>query len=230
MTSSGAADVLSFGDARVALDRASTPQRVADVLRDRVLEGQLPPGTQFAEQQLATALGISRNTLREAFQVLIAERLLVHEPHRGVFVRQLAPVDVADIYTVRRLLECAALEHPARASTGLAEMRLAVAAGRAAGRRRRWQDVGTADVRFHVAVTALAGSDRLDRTVRALFAELRLSFQLVPDPHALHAPFLARNAEILDLAERGQRRQASRAMRAYLNDAERQVLAAIGGP
>jgi DNA-binding GntR family transcriptional regulator len=230
MTSSSAAQVLSLGADRIALDRASTPQRVADLLRERVLEGQLPPGTQFAEQQLVDALGISRNTLREAFQVLIAERLLVHEPHRGVFVRRLSAVDVADIYAVRRLLECAALEHPAEASNGLAEMRLAVDAGRAAARRRRWQQVGTADVRFHVAVTALAGSDRLDRVVRGLFAELRLSFQLVPDPHALHAPFLARNAEILDLAERRQRRQASRAMRAYLDDAEQRVLAALDGP
>lgn len=215
-----------LGDTRQALARVSTAERVADLLRERIVAGELPSGTQFAEQELALALGVSRNTLREAFQMLIAERLLVHEPHRGVFVRRLELEDVRDIYTVRRLIECAALELPAEAR-GLAEMRAAVADGRSAARRRRWQEVGTADVRFHVAVTALAGSERLDWTVRGMFAELRLAFQLAPDAHALHAPFLERNAGILELAEAGRHRRASKAMRAYLDDAERQVLAAI---
>jgi len=210
------------------LDRPTTAQRVADVLRERIVRGELRSGTQFGEQQLTAALGVSRNTLREAFQILIGERLLVREPHRGVFVRRLDATDVRDIYNVRRLVECAALARPAE-PRGLVEMRAAVRQGRSAARRHDWYDVGTADVRFHVAVTALGGSGRLDRVMRALFAELRLAFQLVPDSHVLHKPFLPRNAEILDLAERCDYAQASERLRTYLDEAEAGIVAAVDG-
>jgi DNA-binding GntR family transcriptional regulator len=218
--------IARIGDARAALSRASTAQRVAAVLRERVLVGDLAPDTQLPEQQLAELLEVSRNTLREAFQVLIAQRLLVHVPHRGVFVRRLAADDVADIYRTRRVIECGALERPGL-TDAVADMRIAVTAGRAAARRRDWPAVGTADVRFHTAVTALAGSDRLDAMVRGLFAELRLAFQLVPDARALHRPYLARNAEILALVDEGSWLEASQEMARYLDDAETQVAAAV---
>ena len=60
------------------LGRASTAGRVADVLRTRITEGSLAPGTRLSEEDIGAALGVSRNTLREAFRLLGHERLLVH--------------------------------------------------------------------------------------------------------------------------------------------------------
>lgn len=214
-------------DGIAPLDRRTTPLRVAEMLREQILLGRLPSGTRCAEQQLSLALGVSRNTLREAFQVLVGERLLMHEPHRGVFVRRLGIDDVRDIYAFRRVVECAALAHPAQpaALEGLGE---AVRAGQAAAERSDWVQAGTEDVSFHLAVTAAAGSPRLDRAMRALFVELRLAFQLVPEPQTLHGPFLARNAEIAALAQAGEHAQASAALRDYLDDAEARIVAAVG--
>lgn len=226
MERSSRADLAGLGGAGVQLERPSTAQRVADILRERIIQGELPSGTQFAEQQLTVIFDVSRNTLREAFQILVGERLLVREPHRGVFVRRLAAADVRDIYTFRRLVECAALQHPAD-PRGICAMRVAVTEGQDAARRESWSEVGTADVRFHMAVTAVAGSDRLSHAMRGLFAELRLAFQLVPDPHELHGPFLARNAEIVTLAEEGNGHQASRLLRTYLDEAQARIVAAV---
>jgi DNA-binding GntR family transcriptional regulator len=210
------------------LDRPSTAQRVADALRERMWCGELQAGAQVGELQLTVALGVSRNTLREAFQILIGERLLTREPHRGVFVRRLTADDVRDVYAFRRLVECAAVGHPAQ-PRGLVEMRTALKEGQTAARRKAWHDVGTADVRFHMGVAALGGSARLDRVMRALFAELRLAFQLVPDPRALHEPFLSLNAEIYALAEQGDSSRASLRLRAYLDEAEAVIVAAVEG-
>ncbi len=208
------------------LDRPSTAERVADRLRESMVRGEIQPGWQMAEQQLTAALGVSRNTLREAFQILIGERLLTREPHRGVFVRRLVADDVRDIYAFRMLVESGALAHPVQLR-GLAEMRAAVTEGQSAARRRLWHDVGTADVRFHMGVTTLVGSARLDRVMRSVFAELRLAFQLGPDPRALHEPFLSLNADICALAERGDSAAASAQMRAYLVAAQEIIVAAV---
>ena len=208
------------------VERPTTGQRAADILRTRILQGELRAGTQFAEQRLAAILGVSRNTLREAFQILIGEHLVVHEPHRGVFVRRITAPEVSDIYAFRRLVECAALTKPL-GSDHLEQMRAAVHDGDAAAGQQAWDEVGTADLRFHLAVVAAAGSQRLDQAVRVLFAELRLAFQLVADPAVLHAPFLIRNAEILVVVQAGVHEQASTAMRSYLDAAEALIIANI---
>ncbi|MGA8519428.1 MAG: GntR family transcriptional regulator, partial [Pseudonocardiaceae bacterium] len=54
---------------RALLARTSTAERVADVLRTRIAEGLFPPGTRLAEDTIGSGLGVSRNTLREAFQL-----------------------------------------------------------------------------------------------------------------------------------------------------------------
>ncbi|MEV5744528.1 GntR family transcriptional regulator [Microbispora rosea] len=107
MTAADWAERLST--ARPLLDRASTAELVADVLRENVIDGSLPPGTRLSEETIGNLLGVSRNTLREAFRLLSYENLLVHELHRGVFVRKLAAADVADIYAMRRILETASV-------------------------------------------------------------------------------------------------------------------------
>ena len=67
--------------------------------------------------------------------------------------------------------------------------------------------------------------------MRALFAELRLAFQLVPEPGALHAPFVALNVEILELAEAGRaRRRRPRLLRSYLDRAEALIVATVEAP
>src|SRR6266508_3387473 len=101
---------------RAALDRGSTAERVAEVLRTRITEGVLAPGTRLSEEALTAALGVSRNTLRESFRLLGHEGLLVHELNRGVFVRLLNVDDVRDLYRIRRILEFAAVQSAAGAA------------------------------------------------------------------------------------------------------------------
>ena len=100
-----------LADDRALLGRTSTAERVSDILRSRIAEGFFPPGTRLSEDSIGGALGVSRNTLREAFRLLTHERLLVHELNRGVFVRVLTVEDVEDIYRTRRLVECAVVLH-----------------------------------------------------------------------------------------------------------------------
>src|SRR5919197_3921789 len=100
-----AEQLTGLADDRALLGRTSTAERVADILRGRIADGFFPPGTRLSEDSIGGALGVSRNTLREAFRLLTHERLLSHELNRGVFVRKLSVQDVVDLYRVRKIVE-----------------------------------------------------------------------------------------------------------------------------
>src|SRR5213594_1164280 len=91
------------------INRVSVADQVASILRRRILDGELLPGTALQEVPMATSLGVSRNTVREATRILSLEGLLKRSIHRGVAVSQLSLKDVEEIYHLRRMLEIPAV-------------------------------------------------------------------------------------------------------------------------
>ncbi|MEU9793619.1 GntR family transcriptional regulator [Streptomyces sparsogenes] len=211
---------------RALLGRTSTAERVADILRDRIAEGFFPPGTRLSEDSVKGALGVSRNTLREAFRLLTHERLLVHELNRGVFVRVVTVDDLIDIYRVRTLMECGAVRGLGEPPYPLEAVEAAVVAGERAAQAAAWQDLSTANIRFHQAIVALAGSPRADELMRGVLAELRLVFHVMADPRRFHAPYLVRNRQILEVLESGDAPEAERLLASYLEDSRLQLAGA----
>lgn len=220
---------------RDLVSRESTASRVADALRHRVIEGELVPGTRLSEEGICAALGVSRNTLREAFRLLSHERLLEHVFNRGVFVRSPTSEDVRELYRFRRILEGAAIRYAAMAAedtataiVDLSPLRDAVADGQRASDRADWFGVGTANIHFHQQLGALPGSARMDETMSHLLAELRLVFHAMADPHAFHAPYLPQNEHLLGLLEAGDYAAAEEYLMRYLDTAEGQLLERLG--
>ncbi|MFE0346652.1 GntR family transcriptional regulator [Streptomyces griseoluteus] len=213
-----------LADDRALLGRTSTAERVSDILRSRIAEGYFPPGTRLSEDSIGGALGVSRNTLREAFRLLTHERLLVHELNRGVFVRVLSVADVEDIYRTRALVECAVVRGLGEPPYALDRLAGAVAEGESAARESDWKSLGTANCHFHRELVALARSERTDELMRSVFAELRLAFHHVDHPRRLHEPYLARNRQILDALRAGDRAGAEELLSTYLADSLERVL------
>ncbi|KOG52761.1 GntR family transcriptional regulator [Streptomyces griseoflavus] len=217
------AEVSELAGDRVLLGRSSTAERVADILRDRITEGYFPPGARLSEESIGGALGVSRNTLREAFRLLTHERLLVHQLNRGVFVRIVTVADLDDIYRVRTLVECAAVRSLGEPPYPVGAMEAAVRAGETAFAERAWRDLGTANLRFHQAVVGLAGSPRMDELMRGVLAELRLVFHVMDDPRRFHAPYLTRNRQIIEALQAGEAAEAERLLESYLEDSRAQL-------
>jgi len=200
-------------------------ERMADVVRQKIVHGEFTPGQRLSEAALAESLGISRNTLREVFRLLTKEGLLRHEPNRGVAVAIPSIAAIIDIYRVRRLIECQALaqaypRHPARK-----HLRDAVETALRCREAADWQGVGTANMEFHMAIVELADSERLNVMFSHLLAELRLAFGLINDQEFLHAPYVDMNVNILELFEAGRLPDAAAALNDYLVHSERIVLA-----
>jgi DNA-binding GntR family transcriptional regulator len=207
---------------------AHTGAWVAAVLRARISAGQLPPGTKLSEQKLSEALGVSRNTLREAFTVLAGESVVQRIPNRGVYVAAPGAEDVREIYRVRRLIEPAAVlwgEMPDdtldRLDAIISQAREALAAGSIQG-------MADANQELHKALVSLSGSVSLDELMEKVLAEMRLVFHAMATTPDFHSHYVERNAALVAQIRSGQREEAAAELRRYLDAAEDELLAHIG--
>lgn len=92
------------------ITRAALHTQVADVLRERIVHGELPPGARLNEIELCDSMGISRTPLREAIKILEAENLVEIKPHRGAAVAQISLQTIAEIFELLAPLERLAME------------------------------------------------------------------------------------------------------------------------
>jgi DNA-binding GntR family transcriptional regulator len=80
-------------------------EEVAELLRQRIFNRELQPGSWIDELKLAEEYGISRTPLREALKVLAAEGLVTMKVRRGAYVTEVSEKDLADVYHLLSLLE-----------------------------------------------------------------------------------------------------------------------------
>jgi DNA-binding GntR family transcriptional regulator len=187
------------------LDRRSTPTIVAEAIRSQILEGRFEPGMQLTESQLATQLDVSRGPVREAFQRLVQEGLLVAEPHRGVFVPRLEADDVADVYVARAAIERSAARLLVRRGDPavLDELGALVTEMSRSAEGGSWSDIADADLRFHETLVAGARSPRLARMYDTLLVETRLCFRNLGDITADPDEVVAEHRALLDALRAG---------------------------
>src|ERR1700759_2247116 len=91
----------------------TTAERIARVLAERIVSGELTPGIPLRQDRVAAGFESSHVPAREAFQLLRAQGLLVSEPRRGMRVAPLDPSSMQEIVEIRAALETLALTHAA---------------------------------------------------------------------------------------------------------------------
>jgi DNA-binding GntR family transcriptional regulator len=213
--------------ARLRVAVPSVAARVAAELRSQLAEGVLVPGTRLTEAVVSEELGVSRNTVREAFAELASERLVIRHPNRGVFVARLGADDVRDVYKVRRAIEVSAIRgggSPER----IAAVRSAVEEGQRAAAANDSEGLGSANQHFHGAIVALAQSERLNTIMSQVLAEMRLFFHRATDDARFHRGYLEDNEKICAALEAGELEHASELLLAYLDRSERHQSAIHG--
>ncbi|MEV2278142.1 GntR family transcriptional regulator [Nocardiopsis sp. NPDC049922] len=180
--------------------RRSTAELIADQLRSAIMYGSLAPGDQLGEAELAGQLGVSRGPLREAMQRLVQEGLLRSERHRGLFVRELTPDDVRDVYVARLAVERAACELIMRGNRGEALARLTPALDRLAeaARSRDRTAMSDADQAFHQTLVSCSGNSRLERMAQTLLVETRMCLTVMQDVYPEPEEILDEHRRILD--------------------------------
>src|SRR6187200_37414 len=84
---------------------ATTPDLIAETLREEILRGAVAPGQALRQEELAERFGVSRLPVRDALLRLEAQGLVHVYPNRGAFVISLSADEVREIFEMRLLLE-----------------------------------------------------------------------------------------------------------------------------
>ena len=91
--------------------------RIAEILRDAILNGTLREGERIVERKVAAQFSTSLTAVREALIELESEGFVVKKPNSATYVTKISLESAERIFRVRRLLEVHALEEAARLAT-----------------------------------------------------------------------------------------------------------------
>lgn len=157
-------------------------EEVAELLRQRIFQRELEPGSWIDELSIAKAYGISRTPLREALKVLAAEGLVTMKVRRGAYVTEVSKTDLADVYHLLSLLEsdAAGVVATKATDTELAELQalhkqLEAAAKQGKGGAADTEAFFAINEQFHMRLLAIANNRWRDQMVADLRKVMKLN-------------------------------------------------------
>ena len=161
--------------AAVSLTPRALYEEVAELLRQRIFNRELAPGSWIDELKLAEEYGISRTPLREALKVLATEGLVTMKVRRGAYVTEVSERDLADVYHLLALLESDAAGVVATKASDVQLKELATLhkeLERSVGQREKFFELNEA---FHMRLLAIADNRWRDQMVADLRKVMKLN-------------------------------------------------------
>jgi DNA-binding GntR family transcriptional regulator len=145
-------------------------------LERRINSGEIAAGTKLNEVEVASALGVSRGPVREAFSALSQAGLVRVEKNRGVFVRQVSLEEANEFYEVRAALEGLIGKLAARriAIDEIEQLRAVVRRMHMTQKSRRADEYFVLNVEFHDLLARAARNNALLANYRGVVNQLDL--------------------------------------------------------
>ena len=144
-------------------------EQVRDAILDEIASGRLASGERVIQEQIAQALGVSRQPVQQALALLRNLGVLRDAPGRGLIVTPLDPDQVQHMYELRAVVEGLACRRAAEENAALAALEgpAVIEAGRKAAAGGSVAKMVAADMRFHEFVYGLSGNPFVASTMAA---------------------------------------------------------------
>ncbi|MEO6880787.1 MAG: GntR family transcriptional regulator [Mycobacteriaceae bacterium] len=163
--------------------------QVLSVLRQRIVNGDYPPGERLTEDRLAEDFGVSRNPVREALRVAEAEGFVIMVPRRGAVVASPDATTIADLFAMRERLETLAARLAAERATPscVAGLRDLLDDARIATDGLDLAKVSELNSAFHLRVIEISGNRWLASIASALYMHVQWVFRIGAAQRAPHS-------------------------------------------
>lgn len=206
-----------------SLDRSTLRERALAALRSAITSGRYRPGEHLGEVELATHLGVSRGTVREALRHLQQEGL-VTVGNRGMLrVNTVSPQEVRELFRVRAALEgLAVAEIIASPQRDAAVASLRTALAKLPDTPDDFAENLEADLGFHLLLCRLSGNTMLVESWRHLEGRIRVT---IMNGESTEAPTMMardRHAPIVEAIARGDVEAATTVVEQHMAAAARQ--------
>ena len=217
-----------FEDAAYPIDRGDLSDRVYQALRGEILSGKLVPGQRLALEEFAQRFGISITPIRDAIRLLAGDGLVELYPRRGAFVFQPSSSLVEELFQIREILECAAVDCIVeRGAETLPEIRALVeriASTRAGESHSDYLAYISLDERFHQLLIDSMGNRKLSEIYSGLrgHAVVTMAQYTAADHRA--SSTLQEHESIVAALEARDSEAAMAAVRAHLRNAKAETL------
>jgi DNA-binding GntR family transcriptional regulator len=212
-------------------------QRAYEHLVEAIADGALAPGQRIRQEELGRMLGVSRQPISHALQLLKQQRLVEANGRRGLIVSAIDSIRIGELYQVRTALDAMAArlaaERVADRVIDLAQRRAAQRALADGLRLRADAPVLAfirADVAFHTALYRLSGNRAIEDTVAAQWPHFKRSMGVVLDDPEQRPLVWAEHQEILRLVLAGDATGAETAARHHTDRAGAETARRLGGP
>ncbi|MFZ0240397.1 MAG: GntR family transcriptional regulator [Desulfobacterales bacterium] len=203
------------------IKKATLHIQIADALREMIMIGELKNGDKINENDLCTAMGISKTPLREALRVLSAENLISLVPNRGAYVTKPSTAEIKEMFAVMSVLEgvCARAAVAKMTPADFVHLEELHAELEEKFNCRDQEEYIRINNRYHSFVQELAGNRTLNQIVTGLRKKILLyRFQSL----SLPGRFEDSIQEHRELLEAFRNRSASKAEKIMKNHLHRQ--------
>jgi DNA-binding GntR family transcriptional regulator len=159
----------------VSLSPRALYEEVAELLRQRIFNRELEPGSWIDELKLAEEYGISRTPLREALKVLATEGLVTMKVRRGAYVTELSEKDLVDVFHMLALLESDAASAVASHASDGQLQELQSLHGQLEQASAKREEFFVLNERFHMRLLEIGDNRWRDQMVRDLRKVMKLN-------------------------------------------------------
>jgi DNA-binding GntR family transcriptional regulator len=188
-------------------------EQVYQRLLHAICDGDLVPGARLTQEELAAALGVSRQPVLQALRLLKKDGFVIDVGRRGLRVAPLEAQAIAQVYEVRAVLDGLAARRAALAKAQLDPT--LILAGRTAAAGPRIGPMIDADMQFHHMIYAASGNPLIAETANHHWPHIRRAMGAVLQTVGLRRPVWDEHEAILQAINCGDADRAERLAREH---------------
>lgn len=199
--------------------------KVANALREQILQGHIQHGELLSENKLASEFDVSRTPVREALRLLMEEGLV--EMLVGRKVRVITPrlEDINEIYQIRWILESAALQelgqNPVLAKKVSAELRACLEQAREALDNKDVTQLAKANEKFHGVLISALRNQRISAQFKTIHNLITLYRRQSLESSSWAVTGDEEHMQLVQLIERGAIDEALDLLKRHLCEAKK---------
>jgi DNA-binding GntR family transcriptional regulator len=217
---------MNLGDlaANVLQQQRSTPDLIADALREAILRGIFQEGQSLRQDEIAAQFGVSRIPVREALRQLEAEGLVTLQLNRGATVSALSPAEAQEICEIRSALETTAIQLaiPQLTESDLEKATLILDATNQTTDTARW---ATLNWEFHAALYTPANRPRLLTMIKTLHVNIDRYVRLQMEKMNYLEKSQKEHSQLLDACRQRDAKAAAKVLKRHIDTAGEQLVA-----